>query len=180
MKLTKKAAINLTTLQDCRQWRDSGVRSPISCLAPVCCAYIQYCRCFLRCFRDAIRVPRISNRVPRIRENYHRVPRIREIGSRHVHTGYLTFSLKKLNIVFKKCGPTLWFFPHLLRNPGDGPATLPLPITYLLSTSLASWNLKKGFRGFVPHIICNNNWFSTPEKENPHRHSLQTFALILL
>jgi len=44
---------------------------------------------FLRCFRDPIRVPRIENRVPRIRESYHRVrrirenrvPRIREIGS---------------------------------------------------------------------------------------------------
>jgi len=36
---------------------------------------------FLRCFRDPIRVPRIK-------ENYHRVPRIREIGS-------LTISLKK-------------------------------------------------------------------------------------
>jgi len=60
---------------------------------------------FLRCFRDLIRVPRIENRVPRIRENYHqvprirenRVPRIREIGSLQIHTGYLTFSLKKLN-----------------------------------------------------------------------------------
>ena len=67
-------------------------------------------RVFLRCFRNPIRVPRIENRVPRIenrvpriRENYHRVPRtrenrvprIREIGSLQVHTGYLTFSLKK-------------------------------------------------------------------------------------
>jgi len=42
-------------------------------------------------------------RVPRIRENYHRVPTIREnrisriweIGSLQVRTGYLTFSLKK-------------------------------------------------------------------------------------
>jgi len=57
---------------------------------------------FLRCFRDPIRVPRIENRVHRISENYHRVPkirenlvpRIREIGSLQVHTGYLTFSLK--------------------------------------------------------------------------------------
>ena len=31
---------------------------------------------FLRRFRDPIRVPSISNRVPRIRENYHRVPKI--------------------------------------------------------------------------------------------------------
>jgi len=61
-------------------------------------------RVFLRRFRDPIRVPRISNRVPRIRENYHRVPkirengvpRIREIGPLQIHTGYLTFSLKKL------------------------------------------------------------------------------------
>jgi len=58
---------------------------------------------FLRRFRDQIRVPRISNRVPRIRENYHRVPkirknrvpRIREIGSLQIQTGFLTFSLRK-------------------------------------------------------------------------------------
>ena len=54
------------------------------------------------------------------------------------------------------------------------------PITYLLSTSLASRNLKNGFRCFVPYIICNNNRFSTPEKDNAHRHSLQSFTLILL
>jgi len=33
---------------------------------------------FLKCFRDPIRVPRIENRVTRISENYHWVPRIRE------------------------------------------------------------------------------------------------------
>jgi len=51
---------------------------------------------FLRRFSDPIRVPRFSNRVPRIRENYHRVPkirenrvpRVREIGSLQIHTGY--------------------------------------------------------------------------------------------
>jgi len=57
------------------------------------------------------------NRVPRIRENYHRVPkirenripRIREIGSLQIHTGYLTFSLKKtwLNDLI-----------HLMSSPG--------------------------------------------------------------
>jgi len=44
---------------------------------------------------DPIQVPRIENQVPTIRENYHRVtrirenrvPRIREIGSLQVHTG---------------------------------------------------------------------------------------------
>jgi len=50
---------------------------------------------FLRCFKDPIRVPRIENRVLRITESHHRVPRIREIGSLQVHIGYLTFSLKK-------------------------------------------------------------------------------------
>jgi len=52
---------------------------------------------------DPIRVPRIKNQVPRIRENYHRVLRIREnraprtkqIGSLQVHAKYLTCSLKK-------------------------------------------------------------------------------------
>ena len=33
---------------------------------------------FLRRPRDPIRVPRIENQVPRIRENYHWIPRIRE------------------------------------------------------------------------------------------------------
>jgi len=33
------------------------------------------------CFRDPNRVPRIENRVPGIRENYHRVSKIMKIGS---------------------------------------------------------------------------------------------------
>jgi len=37
--------------------------------------------------------------VPRIRENYHRAPRIRKIGSLQVHTGHLKFSLKKTDVV---------------------------------------------------------------------------------
>jgi len=61
-------------------------------------------RVHLNPFRDPIRVPRISNPVPRIIENYHRVPkirenrvtRIREIGSLQIHTRFLTLSLKKL------------------------------------------------------------------------------------
>jgi len=54
------------------------------------------------------------------------------------------------------------------------------PVTYLLNISLASCHLKNGFRRFVRHIICNNNQSSTPEKENAHHHSLQSFALIPL
>jgi len=58
---------------------------------------------FLRRSRYPIRVPRLSNLVSRIRENYHRapkirenrVPRIREIGSLQIHTWYLTLLLKK-------------------------------------------------------------------------------------
>jgi len=82
----------------CLQWYHNSYKPhlmwiPIEFLTPV----------FLRCFREPIRVPRIENRVPRIRENHHRVPRIkenrvpriREIGSLQVHMGYLTFSLKK-------------------------------------------------------------------------------------
>jgi len=49
----------------------------------------------LRRFRDPVRVPRIRenyHRVPTVREN--RVPRIREIGSLQIHNGHLTFSLK--------------------------------------------------------------------------------------
>jgi len=60
---------------------------------------------FLRCFRDPFRVPRIENRVPKFRENYHRVPRIRE---NRVHTGYLTFSLKKTSYtIISKCRSVL-------------------------------------------------------------------------
>jgi len=58
--------------------------------------------CFLWCFMDPIRIPGIENLVPRIRETCHRVPkirenripRIREIGSLQVHTGYLRFAKK--------------------------------------------------------------------------------------
>jgi len=58
---------------------------------------------FSRRFRDPIQVPRIENQVLTIRENHHRVPRIkknrvpiiREIGSLQVHIGYLTFSIKQ-------------------------------------------------------------------------------------
>jgi len=53
-------------------------------------------------------------------------------------------------------------------------------ITYYLSTSVASCNLKNGVRRLVPHIIRNSNRFSTPQKENAHLYSLQSFALILL
>jgi len=59
------------------------------------------CQVFLRYFRNPIRVPRIENWVPRVRENQdprireYRVPRIRKIGFLQVHTGYLTFSLIK-------------------------------------------------------------------------------------
>ena len=75
------------------------------------CTRGMYNQGFLRCFRDQIGVPRIENRVPRISQNYHQVPRIREnwvsrireIGSLHVHTGYLTFSLKKTDITCMQC-----------------------------------------------------------------------------
>jgi len=66
------------------------------------CMYV-YKAGFLRCFSDLNWVPSYVNRDPRIKENYHRVPRIREnqvprireIGSLEVHTRCLTFSLKK-------------------------------------------------------------------------------------
>ena len=63
---------------------------------------------FLRCFRDPNWGPRIENRVPRIRENYHRIPTIREnqvsgiscwkrnwVPTCSYRVAYLTFSLKK-------------------------------------------------------------------------------------
>jgi len=53
----------------------------------------------------------------RIRENYHRVPRIREIGSLQVHTGYLTFSLKKL--IYSNRQTITVFFVLKLKNKED-------------------------------------------------------------
>jgi len=35
------------------------------------------------------------------------------------------------------------------------------PIVYLLSTTLASGNLKNGFKRFVPHVTRNNNQLTT-------------------
>ena len=77
---------------------------------------------FLRRFRDPIRVPRISNRVPRIRENYHRVlkirenrvPRIREVGSLQIHIGHLTFSLKKPDLKQDACCCCFWQLTSIL------------------------------------------------------------------
>ena len=73
-----------------------------------------------------IRVPRISNRVPRIRENYHRVPkirenrvpRIREIGSLQIQTGFLTFSLKKTGIEHDRTqsNKSVLYRAHLFEN----------------------------------------------------------------
>jgi len=53
------------------------------------------CRVFLRCFRDPIWVPRIENRVPRIRENYDRVPRIIETNLYRVPNISLKKNLSK-------------------------------------------------------------------------------------
>ena len=60
-----------------------------------CSIHYAYKQFFLRCFTDPIRVPRIENEVPRIREKYHRICRIRDIRSLQRQTGYLTFCLKK-------------------------------------------------------------------------------------
>jgi len=65
---------------------------------------------FWRCFRDPNRFPRIEHRIPRISKNDHRVPsirenrvpRIREIRSLEISTGYITFSLKALDQPTKK------------------------------------------------------------------------------
>jgi len=89
-------------------------------------------------------------------------------GPRLLHTS---------NIIFKKCAP-LWFLAPLAAK--SWRRACHTPNKNLLSATLASWNLKNWFRRFVPHIIYNNNQFSTPEKENFHCYLLQSFALILL
>jgi len=72
---------------------------------------------FLRRFKDPIRVPRISNRIPRIRE----------IGSLQIHTWYLTFALKKTVIDTTICVALVSFrypfipnslFPSMLPRTG--------------------------------------------------------------
>jgi len=47
------------------------------------------------------------HRVPKIRKN--RVRKIREIGSLHIQTGFLTFSLKKTGIWYNDAGSWLWY-----------------------------------------------------------------------
>jgi len=54
------------------------------------------------------------------------------------------------------------------------------PLTYLLSTSLALCNLKNGFRVFFHTLYVKRTNSQRHKKENAHRHSLQSFALILL
>jgi len=67
-----------------------------------------------------------------------------------------------------------------INEKGCGEVSDHTHVTYLWSTSLTTCNLKNGFRRVFPHIIRNNKQFSMPWKENAHRHSLQSFALILL
>jgi len=69
---------------------------------------------FLRCCRYPIRVPRIENRVPGMRENYHRVPRIKE---NRVPTG----PYRVPNIFLKKPWNRSSFFPLRARSPGRLP-----------------------------------------------------------
>jgi len=88
-------------------------------------------RDFLRRFRDPIRVPGMSNLVPRIRENYHRgtkirenrVPRIREIGSLQILKNNLVKYPKKQHQGFVFQGrrllltsADLTLLPGLLRS----------------------------------------------------------------
>jgi len=109
--LNKVVFYKWETCHDCFQ------RSPlcfydIAIILVIICLYILYCiyTGFLRRFRNPMLVPRISNRVPKIRENYHRVPkirknlalRIREIGSLQIQTEFLTFSLKKPWYIYSK------------------------------------------------------------------------------
>jgi len=78
MKLMKKAAVNLTTLQGRRQWGSSGAQPPFKICVP--------------------------------------------------HFMFSPWLVHTSNIVFKKFGPACGFWPHLLRNPGDGLAILLLHI----------------------------------------------------
>jgi len=61
-------------------------------------------RFLLRWFRDAFRIPRIENRVPRVRENW--AHRIREIGSPHVHTRFACWKL----LIFSTCAKIFRLF----------------------------------------------------------------------
>ena len=84
-----------------------GPRLPMPCWETICIGFLNILG-FIKAFY-VNRVPRIENRVSGIRENYYRVsrfrenrvPRIREIGSLQVHTGYLTFSIKNsVNVAY--------------------------------------------------------------------------------
>ena len=86
MKLTKKAAVNLTTLQGRRQWEGQWCPAPPFHVWSTVAAYIQYC--------------------------------------------------------IEKCGPLVVLAPlPLLRNPGGGPATLPLHIHWASHWPRVIWKM---------------------------------------
>ena len=95
-------------------------------------------RFFLRRFRDPIRVPTIT-------ENYHRVPRIREVGSLQIHIGYLTFSLKKI-----------WFGPSKIKNHC-------IIFTTRLPRKLCLWNWNPNFRLRLYHLKYFGSGSSRPQ-----------------
>ena len=105
------------------------------------------CRVSLRCFRDPFWLPIISNRFPRIKENYHRVPkirenrvpRIREIGFLQILTRFLTFSLKTTLYIYIYIYIYIWTRSVKWRykiGVVEVP-TFPLPILIIIGCSIA-------------------------------------------
>ena len=120
---------------------------------------------FLRCCRDPIRIPRIENRVPRIRENYYRVPeirenwvpRIREIGSLQVHTGYLTFSLKKQHIPNRKFITNHFENIPILKNLVHT-VYIPVGNAANATTAVNDWTNWKNASWQDPTCCCFQDW----------------------
>jgi len=75
---------------------------------------IQPLQGFLRRCRDPIRVPRIANRVPAIRENHHQVPRIKETRVPIIRE--TTGSHRYSNIFHKKNPEPLHLKLHTFRS----------------------------------------------------------------
>jgi len=121
-------------------------------------------RVFLRRFRDPTWVSRISNREPRIRENYHRVPKIREnrvpkirenrvpkireIGSLKSEKSGPYRSKRVPNIFLKKNLPQLQSLLLFLKKWRRKTVSVKLLSTHC--RNICSW------RSFWPGVACSN------------------------
>ena len=108
---------------------------------------------FLRCFRDPNRVPRIENWIPRIKENYQRVSKIRE---NRVPTG----PYRVPNIFLKKKWASTSRRKLCRRRNLHSNASIALNWNAFTFTCWTDSKKRFDFSSFINDSFCSNSFFT--------------------